>query len=96
MSSNTTSTVQTTAGTSRKLLVDTAVRQGSVLGPVLFNYVIDEVMQTATQDYATDILLYLAEKEQTDLEYADGIALVADNPTELQKAVMDTSECVFL
>ncbi|MFH4984755.1 hypothetical protein AB6A40_011464, partial [Gnathostoma spinigerum] len=66
MNSNTTVTVRTRAGTSRKFLVDTGVRQGSVLGPMLFNYVIDEVMRRATQDYVSNILLYPAEKELTD------------------------------
>ncbi|MFH4979474.1 hypothetical protein AB6A40_006183 [Gnathostoma spinigerum] len=87
MISNTTVTVRTRAGTSRKFLVDTGVRQGSVLAPMLYNYVIDEVMRRTTQDYDSNILLHPAEKELTDLEYADDIALVADNPRDLQKAV---------
>ncbi|MFH4977160.1 hypothetical protein AB6A40_003869 [Gnathostoma spinigerum] len=49
-------------------------------------------MRRATQDYDSNILLYPAEKELTGLEYADDIALVADNPRELQKAVTAVSD----
>ncbi|MFH4980545.1 hypothetical protein AB6A40_007254 [Gnathostoma spinigerum] len=90
--SNTTATVRARAGTSRKILADAGVRQGSVLGPMLFNYVIDEVMRRATQDYVSNILLYSAEEELTRLECADDIALVADNPRKLQKAVTAASD----
>ncbi|MFH4981957.1 hypothetical protein AB6A40_008666 [Gnathostoma spinigerum] len=92
MNSNTAAIMGAKTGTSRKFLVDTGVRQDSVLRPMLFNYVIDEVMRRTTQDYDSNILLHPAEKELTDLEYADDIALVADNPRELQNAVTAVSD----
>ncbi|MFH4978241.1 hypothetical protein AB6A40_004950 [Gnathostoma spinigerum] len=92
MNSNTIATVRTRARKSGKFLVDTGVREGSVLGPMLFNYVIDEMMRRAIQDYDNNTLLYPAEKELTDLEYTDDIALIADKPRELPKAVTVVSD----
>ncbi|MFH4979249.1 hypothetical protein AB6A40_005958 [Gnathostoma spinigerum] len=80
MNSNTTATVRTRAGTSRNFLLET------------FNYVIDEVMRRATQNYASNILLYRDEEELTDLEYSDDTAVVADNQRELASAVTASSD----
>ncbi|MFH4974929.1 hypothetical protein AB6A40_001638 [Gnathostoma spinigerum] len=63
------------------------------LSPILFNYVIDEVMRRMIQKYANNKQLCLAEKMLIDLRYADEIALVADNARELPMAITAVPDC---
>jgi hypothetical protein len=67
--------------------VNTGVRQGAIASPVLFNFAIDWVMKKAVAKCHLDnrkIGISLGDREITDLDYADDIALLADNANDLQ------------
>ena len=62
--------------------VDTGVRQGCPLSPVLFNFVIDWIMSHALEDYAgvqVDATTWIS-----DLEYADDVVVLGDDYGDLQ------------
>jgi hypothetical protein len=67
---------------SENLFVNTRVRQGAIASPVLFNFAIDLVRQKTVAKCALQshsVGISLGGHKVTDLDYADGIALLADN-----------------
>ena len=67
--------------------VDTGVRQGAIASPVLFNFAIDWVMRQVVDSSSSSgrkVGISTGDKLITDLDYADDIALLADNETDLQ------------
>uniref|UniRef100_A0A914WEJ2 Reverse transcriptase domain-containing protein n=1 Tax=Plectus sambesii TaxID=2011161 RepID=A0A914WEJ2_9BILA len=79
--------VRTGAGRSEPFDVQTGVCQGSVAGPIMFNYVIDNILHRATEGVTDGILLWPSDKILCDLEYADDIVLFAQNTPELQRLI---------
>lgn len=93
MNKESTATVRTAFGTTKPFSVKTGVRQGSVAGPFLFNYVVDDVMKRVSEDCSpATVTIWPTERPLLDLEYADDVALIANSTRELQKAVNATSE----
>lgn len=85
--SRTTAAVRTPCGITQQFAVRTGVRQGSVCGPLLFNYVIDDVMRRVVEECGGGVELHPTGRKVTDLDYADDIALLGEDPVNLQKAV---------
>ncbi|KAH7700623.1 reverse transcriptase [Aphelenchoides avenae] len=85
MNTDSDAVVRTRAGTSEPFAVATGVRQGSVLGPMLFNYVIDAVLDEAVMEFNGGFKLIPSDRVITDLEYADDIALISNSRDELQQ-----------
>ena len=61
--------------------METGVRQGGILSSILFNILIDCTLNVATGKTNVGIPL---EKSITDLDYADDICLLEDNPGDDQ------------
>lgn len=91
MNRDATATVRTGAGMSESFAVRTGVRQGSVAGPILFNYVVDDVMRRTAELYPSNVRLHPTSRTLMDLEYADDIAVLADTAEELQCIVTTIS-----
>ena len=73
--------------TSAVFPVNTGVRQGAIASPILFNFIIDWVMRHAIStciDNGKNVGISVGGHQITDLDYADDIALLADNETDLQ------------
>jgi len=67
--------------------VNTGVRQGAIASPVLFNFVIDWVMRKAVESCTRNnrkVGISLGNKVVTDFDYADDIALMAGNESDMQ------------
>ena len=62
---------------SEPFAITTGVRQGSILSPLLFIFIVDWIMMTATHD--KNFGIQLEETLITDLDFADDIALLEDN-----------------
>ncbi|KAH7697187.1 endonuclease-reverse transcriptase [Aphelenchoides avenae] len=92
MNSDSAAVVRTRSGCSRPFNVATGVRQGSTLGPMLFNYVIDAIMNEATKEFGGGITLLPSTKKLTDLDYADDLALLSDSWEELQRFIDRVAE----
>ena len=72
---------------SAEFVIGSGVRQGAIASPVLFNCVVDWVMSRALQSCAeSDIHIGLPVNSCsiTDLDYADDIALLAENEVDMQ------------
>jgi exonuclease III len=92
MNDHSTATVRTAAGLSERFQVRTGVRQGSVAGPLLFNYAVDDVMRRTAELHPSAIRLHPTSRTVMDLEYADDIAVLAESPEELQRIVTTISQ----
>ncbi|KAH7691384.1 endonuclease-reverse transcriptase, partial [Aphelenchoides avenae] len=84
--------VRTRSGCSQPFPVATSVKQGSVLGPLLFNYVIDAIMRASAKDFNGGVQLIPSAKVLTDLDYADDIALLSTCREELQMFIDRVAE----
>ena len=73
--------------------VSTGVKQGAILSPVLFNIVLDAVLKSSMREnLGVEIFSAHGSKSITDMDYADDIALVGDNSTDLQSLMNRLSE----
>ena len=94
--------VRTAGGTSEEFEVNTGVRQGCVLSPLLFNCVMDKTLKEATENlggglhiqYTTEGGVFLSYRDKTpaaaciqDVLYADDLAMVAETREEMQHMV---------
>ena len=94
--------IRTAGGTSEEFDVNTGVRQGCVLSPLLFNCFMDKILREATKtlggglhiNYTTEGGVFLTYRNKTpavaciqDVLYADDLALVAETRRELQSMV---------
>ena len=94
--------VRTAGGTSEEFEVNTGVRQGCVLSPLLFNCVMDKILKEATENlggglhiqYTTEGGVFLSYRDKTpaaaciqDVLYADDLAMVAETREEMQHMV---------
>ena len=71
--------------------IDTGVRQGCVVSPCIFNCVVDWIMRSVTAtSFRVTSNCYLE-----DLDYADDIALFADNPAEAQRFLNQVNEAAL-
>ena len=68
-----------------EFLVETGVKQGCPLSPVLFNFVIDWVLERSIGDHPGVQLT--SNTWITDLEYADDVVLLADNVGDMQRVL---------
>ncbi|MBM6549315.1 reverse transcriptase family protein [Streptococcus dysgalactiae subsp. equisimilis] len=67
--------------------VSSGVRQGCPISPFLFNFAIDDVLHNAISGLSDGGVELLPGNRVTDLEYADDIALLGDNPQATQNAL---------
>ncbi|CAH8497241.1 unnamed protein product [Dicrocoelium dendriticum] len=67
--------------------ITSGVRQGCPLSPFLFNFAIDEVMETAFAGHDLEGVELLPGERLLDLEYADDIALICDGSQTCQTAL---------
>ncbi|KAK6735391.1 hypothetical protein RB195_018541 [Necator americanus] len=78
---------RTPAGCTTPFEVVTAVRQGAVAGPFLFNFATDDIMRRTVDQCPADIVLAPSGCPLTDLEYADDVVIFAESSTKLQHVV---------
>ena len=93
--------VRTADGVSDDFPVNSGVRQGCVLSPLLFNCFMDRILREATKmmdgglhdEYSTSGGLFLSYQDKTtaltciqDLLYADDLTMVAETRRDLQHA----------
>ena len=99
MYTNTWCQVRTAEGTSEEFQVQSGVRQGCVLSPLLFNCFMDRVLRDTLEttpggwsiEYTTTDGLFLTYRDKTtttsdvqNVQYADDLTLVAESGEELQ------------
>ena len=72
---------------SRSLVVSNGVRQGCPISPFLFNFAIDDILQTALPGIQNLGIEVLSGSKLQDLEYADDIALLGNNVQAIQTAL---------
>nr|VZI21112.1 unnamed protein product [Spirometra erinaceieuropaei] len=70
--------------------IQSGVRQGCILSPILFNYAIDWILGRALRD--SDGVEFAPGHRLTDLDYADDIALLALSFGDLQSMVSRVNE----
>ena len=87
---DTRSVVRLASSLSEEFTIETGVKQGCVIVPDLFNCVIDHVMRRLLSHCSLGI--QLGEYQLTDLDYADGIAIIAPSACVLQEALMILQE----
>ena len=91
--------VKTAEGSSEEFKVESGVRQGCVLSPLLFNCFMDKILRETLEttpggwsiEYTTTKGLFLSYREKTpattdiqNIQYADDLTLVAETREELQ------------
>ncbi|KAH9578500.1 hypothetical protein MS3_00005968 [Schistosoma haematobium] len=63
------------------------VRQGCPISPLLFQFAIDDILETALMDVSNGGVDLLPGERLLDLEYADDIVLLCDNAQGMQSAL---------
>jgi hypothetical protein len=63
------------------------VRQGCPISPFLFNFVMDSILEDALSSISDKGVELLPGSRVADLEYADDIALLGDNPQAVQQSL---------
>ena len=71
--------------------INSGVRQGCPLSPILFNYLVDWVLRTALQG-VDGVEVGPENVKIADLEYADDIAIMTNSRLEMQRAVKKVAE----
>ncbi|CAH8560679.1 unnamed protein product [Dicrocoelium dendriticum] len=69
---------------SSQFAVNSGVRQGCPMSPFLFNFAIEDVLSNALEGFQHFGLELLPGERATDLDYADDIALLGDDPQGMQ------------
>ncbi|KAH7707861.1 reverse transcriptase [Aphelenchoides avenae] len=87
MNSNSAAVARTCPGHTRPISVATGVMHRSVLAPMLFNFVIDTIMNEAVKEYGGGFTLLPSAKRLTDLDYADDLVLLSDSREVLQRLI---------
>ncbi|KAK6734896.1 hypothetical protein RB195_018221 [Necator americanus] len=95
MNQRTTAAVRTPAECTTPFEVVTGVRQGTVTGPFLFNFAIDDIMRRTVDQSPADIVLAPSGCPLTDLKYADDVLIFAESSTKLQHVVNLVSKLDF-
>jgi hypothetical protein len=67
--------------------ISSGVRQGCGVSPLLFNFVIDDILETAFGDSDISGIELFPGRNLLDLEYADDIVLICDSAQACQNAV---------
>ncbi|BHF57518.1 hypothetical protein SprV_0100046000 [Sparganum proliferum] len=70
--------------------IQSGVRQGCILSPILFSYAIDWILGRALHE--SDGVEFAPEHQLTDLDYADNVALTASSFGDLQSMVSRVNE----
>ena len=83
--------VKTEEGNTEFFRVDTGVRQGCILSPMLFILTIDYVMRKSMNkpDFG---IMWDTKRRLTDLDFADDLALIAETPQILQEMTSSLEE----
>uniref|UniRef100_A0A7I5E8S3 Reverse transcriptase domain-containing protein n=1 Tax=Haemonchus contortus TaxID=6289 RepID=A0A7I5E8S3_HAECO len=76
--------VRTDTGYTPFFQIDTGVRQGCILSPILFNVCLDFVMRETMKEVRAGISWH-DRSRLTDLDFADDIALIAEDENKLQQ-----------
>ena len=87
---DTRSAVRLASSLSEEFTIETGVKQGCVITPDIFNCVIDHLMRRLLSRCSLGI--QLGEYQLTDLDYADGIVIIAPSACVLQEALMILQE----
>ena len=85
LDTDTRSAVRLASSLSEEFAIETGVKQGCVIAPDLFNYVIDHLMRRLLR--LCSLGIQLGEYQLTDLDYADDIAVFAPSACVLQEAL---------
>lgn len=72
---------------SASFAITSGVHQGCLISPFLFNFAIEDVVQRALENPQNCGIELLTGDRVTDLDYADYIALLGDDPQALQSAL---------
>ncbi|KAK6750083.1 hypothetical protein RB195_002210 [Necator americanus] len=94
MNRRTTAAVRTQAGFNTPFKVETGVRQGAVVGPFLFNFIIDNIMRRTVEQFPADVVLAPSALPSVNLEYGDDVVILASNKAKLQHALNLVSKLV--
>ena len=78
--------IRADGGISKEISIDKGVRQGYALSPILFNFVIDQIMKTLDKQKGVTISPALS---ITDLDYADDGDILAESIIEAQLMIDD-------
>ena len=84
-------TVRTGHGTTDWFLIGKGVRQGCILSPCLFNFYAEYIMRNAGLE-EVQAGIKIAGRNISNLRYADGTALMAENEEELKSLLMEVKE----
>ena len=84
-------TVRTGHGTTDWFQIGKGVRQGCILSPCLFNFYAVYIMRNAGLDEA-QAGIKIARRNISNLRYADGTTLMAENEEELKSLLMKVKE----
>ena len=74
-------------GLSSAFPTTSGVRQGCLISPFLFNFAIEDVLRNALCGFTEGGIELLPGSHVTDLDYADDIALLGEDPVFIQDAL---------
>ena len=83
-------TVRTEEGLSDWFQVETGVKQGCIMSPLLFGIAVDFIMRKCTKEQTG--ILWTDGKQLEDLDFADDIALISDTSENMQKKTTKLAE----